>query len=71
MQWLVLVYYTFLVIIYSMNCICPECKNDVNLARYPKVDVGIVIECDICGITLVVKGIEGNEVYTEVADEGK
>jgi hypothetical protein len=54
-----------------MNCICPECKNDVNLARYPKVDVGIVIECDICGITLVVKGIEGNEVYTEVADEGK
>jgi hypothetical protein len=54
-----------------MTCVCPECKNDVNLVRYPKVDVGMVIECDVCGITLAVKGIEGNEIYTEVADEGK
>lgn len=54
-----------------MNCVCPECKNDVNLSRYPKVDVGMVIECDVCGITLAVKGIEGTDVYTDVEDSAK
>jgi DNA-directed RNA polymerase subunit RPC12/RpoP len=54
-----------------MNCVCPECKNDVNMSRYPNVKAGNIIECDVCGITLLVKGVENNEVYTEVADEGK
>jgi DNA-directed RNA polymerase subunit RPC12/RpoP len=54
-----------------MNSVCPECKNDINLGRYPNLAVGNVIECDVCGITLVVKGIENNEVFTEIADEGK
>ena len=54
------------------HCTCPECKNDVNLAKYPDLSVGDVIECDVCGISLVVKGIgEDGEVYTEIADEGK
>jgi hypothetical protein len=51
---------------------CPECKNDVNLSKYPNLAVGNVIECDVCGISLVVKGIDDDgEVYTEIADEGK
>jgi transcription elongation factor Elf1 len=54
-----------------MNCICPECKNEVDLTRYPKVAPGMVIECGMCGIALAVRGVEGNEVYTEIADEGK
>ncbi len=54
-----------------MTCICPECKNEINLTCYPKIAVGNVIECDVCGITLSVRGIEGNEVYTEIVDEGK
>ena len=54
-----------------MNCICPECKNEINLSRYPGLAVGNVIECDICGITLSVKGIEGNDVWTDIVDEGK
>ncbi len=41
------------------------------MLRYPQVSVGNVIECDVCGISLVVKGVEGNEVYTEIQDEGK
>ena len=54
------------------HCICPECKNDVNLERYPNLSLGNIIECDVCGITLVVKGIdEEGEVFTEIADEGK
>ncbi len=54
-----------------MTCICPECKNEINLAKYPALSVGNVIECDVCGITLVVKGIEDNTVYTEIQDEAK
>ena len=54
-----------------MKCICLECKNEVNLGRYPDLKVGTVIECDVCGITLSVKGIEEGEVFTEIVDEGK
>ena len=54
-----------------MKCICPECKNDINLSRYPKIASGNVIECDVCGITLVVRGVDGGEVFTEIVDEGK
>lgn len=54
-----------------MHLVCPECKNDVNLAPYPHLAKDHVIECDICGITLGVTDIKGNEVSAEVVDEGK
>jgi len=55
-----------------MKLICPECKNEVNLETYPNLVVDQVIECNICGITLLVIKIdeEGN-VETEIIDEGK
>ena len=54
-----------------MNCICPECKNEIDLARYPNLVVGNVIECNVCGITLLVRKINGENVETEIVDEGK
>lgn len=53
-----------------MRLTCPECKNDVNLANYPGLDVGNVIECDTCGITLEITEL-GDEIKAEVVDEGK
>ncbi|MCF6276378.1 MAG: lysine biosynthesis protein LysW [Candidatus Magasanikbacteria bacterium] len=54
-----------------MHLVCPECKNDVDLEAHPKVKVGQVVECDKCGITLSVLGIDGDEINAEVVDEGK
>lgn len=54
-----------------MHLICPECKNEVDLSRYPNLAVGNVIECDICGISLMITSINGEEVQTEIVDEGK
>ena len=54
-----------------MHLICPECKNEVDLSRYPNLAVGNVIECDICGISLMVTSINGEEVQTEIVDEAK
>ncbi len=54
-----------------MRLICPECKNNVDLSNYPDLDVGHVIECDQCGITLMVKSMEGEKVEAEVVEEGK
>ncbi|MEI6304710.1 MAG: hypothetical protein WCP09_01685 [Candidatus Taylorbacteria bacterium] len=52
--------------------ICPECKNSVDLARYPNVAPGMVIECNHCGMTLLVKEIESTgNVKTDIVDEGK
>lgn len=51
--------------------ICPECKNTVDLSRYPNLAVGMVVECNHCGMTLLVKEIAGTEVKTEIVDEGK
>jgi hypothetical protein len=31
----------------------------------------MVIECNHCGMTLLVKAIEGGQVKTEIVDEGK
>ena len=54
------------------TCVCPECKNKVDLAKYPGFKVGDVIECQMCGITLAVKNIVPNgDVETEIVDEGK
>ena len=54
-----------------MRLICPECKNEVNLSAYPDLDVEQVIECDTCGISLVVTNMDGDDVKADVVDEGK
>ncbi|MFA5211010.1 MAG: hypothetical protein WC414_00715 [Patescibacteria group bacterium] len=55
-----------------MKLICPECKNEINLENYPNLTENQVIECDICGITLLVTKItEDGNVETEIVDEGK
>ena len=54
-----------------MNLICPECKNQVDLSIYPNLSVEQVIECNVCGISLLVNKIEGENVEAEVVDEGK
>jgi ribosomal protein L37AE/L43A len=57
----------------AMNnlCICPECKNTIDLSRYPNVVVGMIIECNHCGMTLNVKEIVDGNIKTEIVDEGK
>ncbi len=54
-----------------MKSNCPECRNDVDLRRYPSVKEGMVIECNHCGMTLLIKGIQGQTISTEIVDEGK
>lgn len=54
-----------------MKCICPECKNQIDIAKYPNLKVSYVIECNTCGMTLEVTAIENDEVKTEIVDEGK
>lgn len=54
-----------------MKCICPECKNDIDLSKHPNLAVGHVIECNTCGIMLEVRAIEGGNVSTEIVSEGK
>ena len=54
-----------------MKCICPECKNDIDVSKHPKLAVGYVIECDTCGIMLEVRTMDGGVVTTEIVDEGK
>ncbi|MEK7644326.1 MAG: hypothetical protein AAB390_03435 [Patescibacteria group bacterium] len=54
-----------------MRLVCPECKNEVNLARYPQLAPADVIECDVCGISLGIENIADGEVTAEVVDEGK
>ncbi len=53
-------------------CVCPECKNTIDLSRYPTITSGMIIECNHCGMTLLVKKIatDGN-INTEIVDEGK
>jgi DNA-directed RNA polymerase subunit RPC12/RpoP len=50
--------------------VCPECKNNVDLSRYPGLAAGTVVECNHCGMTLAVKEV-GAEVKAEIVDEGK
>lgn len=52
-------------------CICPECKNPVDLVRYPNITKGMVIECNHCGMTLLIKDINNGSVSTEIIDAGK
>ncbi len=54
------------------TCTCPECKNDIDLSRYPDLAVGHIIECNVCGITLEIKEKpENGPLTTEIVDEGK
>jgi len=52
-------------------CVCPECKNTIDLSKYPNLVTGMVIECNHCGMTLLVKEITDEGVKTEIVDEGK
>lgn len=54
-----------------MKCVCPECKNDIDMSKYPKIAVKNVIECDTCGIMLEVTATANGNVETEIVDEGK
>ncbi len=54
-----------------MKLICPECKNEVDLSAYPNLEKDQVIECNTCGISLLITEINGDEVTAEVTDEGK
>jgi len=54
-----------------MNLTCPECKNACDLSSYPNLAVDQVIECNTCGITLMVTALEGESVQAEIVDEGK
>jgi len=54
-----------------MNLLCPECKNTVNLSPYPNLAAEHILECETCGITLMVTNIENDRVETEIVDEGK
>lgn len=54
-----------------MKLICPECKNEVDLSTYPNLAEGQVIECNVCGISLLVTKIDGENVESEIVDEGK
>lgn len=54
-----------------MKLVCPECKNDVDLSTYPNVATDQVIECNTCGISLLVNDMSGDEIKVDVVDEGK
>jgi DNA-directed RNA polymerase subunit RPC12/RpoP len=55
-----------------MNLICPECKNEVDLIDFPNLKKGDVVECDVCGISLLITNINAEgAVSAEIADEGK
>jgi len=51
-------------------CICPECKNAIDLANYPNIAAGMVIECNHCGMTLLVKELASDGIKTVIVDEG-
>lgn len=55
----------------NTKLICPECKNDVDLSRYPNLAVGMIVECNHCGMTLSVKEMIDGDIKTEIVDEGK
>lgn len=50
---------------------CPECKNEVDLSRYPDIAAGQIVECNSCGITLEITETGGDKLEAEIVDEGK
>ncbi len=54
-----------------MKLVCPECKNDVDLAAYTNLKRNDVVECNMCGITLMVEECGDSGCVAQVVDEGK
>ncbi len=54
-----------------MKAICPECKNDIDLSQYGELKTDQIIECGMCGITLMAVDTTLEEITLEVVDEGK
>ena len=53
------------------KCICPECKNSVDLSKYSGISNGTIIECNHCGMVLSVRDILSDKIITDIVDEGK
>ncbi len=70
-QYCGIVYYAYLLVCVYMNLTCIECKNQVDLSSYSDLTIDSVVECQTCGITLLVTSIEDNTVSVEIMDEGK
>lgn len=51
-----------------MQIVCPECKNEVMTSQYGELQSDQVIECNTCGITLMLVDLDGT---VEIVDEGK
>lgn len=54
-----------------MDIICPECKNEVDESTQPSIEEDDIIECQMCGINLLVTDINDENVEVEVVEEGK
>jgi len=54
-----------------MHLICPECKNEVDLSPHSNLAEGGIVECNHCGISLMISKIENGEVSAVIVDEGK
>ena len=55
----------------NSKLICPECKNEVDMSRYPNLAVGMIVECNHCGMTIAIKEVGDSEIKSEIVDEGK
>jgi uncharacterized Zn finger protein len=55
----------------NKTCICPECKNSVDLSKYSGISNGTIIECNHCGMVLSVRDILSDKIITDIVDEGK
>lgn len=54
------------------HLVCPECKNKVDLSAFLEIQKDQVIECNHCGITLVVHMVTPEGMLeVDVVDEGK
>ncbi len=54
-----------------MELICPECKNEIKIENPQDLKKGTILECNTCGITLEVTGVNDEKVDLEIIDEGK
>ncbi len=54
-----------------MKLVCPECKNEVSLVPYPNLKREDVVECNTCGITLMITECDDGDCVAEIVDEGK
>lgn len=55
-----------------MQLTCPECKNQVDLTSVPQPLVkDQVVECNHCGISLLLVDVTDGSAMAEIMDEGK